>query len=387
MWNKIRIIADCDRSAMAEHSVSNYGVVSFGVPDGGAKVKSITVYGERDDSLPMKNAGIGYNDENGQTHLFVRAHGANIMDGHELVRLMIASDSPAYGGEYDDEHFLYNCSAPECTVVSGRHFALFPQAHTFKMTADLEEDVVNGGKLSPGLYFKLPPRSPVAISAASSGVGAVEMTAKTPFGYLVTDMIHKPTGITAQIPIRYDSVRLYVGAAVGNDPYVGESVDFHLGTPLYADYYDDIYDELECISGTVTRNIMAWDIEDDVTVTKVYYEGYPCFSVPLPTRAGGDFAEMDEFTYSSDSSDFELECTLCFVGPDREHAYFYLVDDISAEEAREYIVGNRLLYLRSEPEIIKLDSTISAAVTGGEFYVEVCDAKRPTVDLIYIAKE
>lgn len=388
MWNKIRLLtSDSDTAVTKEYFLSDMGVASFTAPDSGAVLKSVKIYGAPEDIYEQEDGGLGYTADDGSTHLTVRVHGKNFMDGYELARLMKQCGSPAYGGEYDDEHFIYLTSAEECQMVSVNNLFIPPKIHTFAASFLLDEDIRNGGKLTPGIYFELHGRQAMPAVAATSGVGEVEASMNTPFGYLFKGISHKPLGINKALPIRYDSVCLTLGTKASYEPYDGESVDFNIGTPLYSNFYGDLCDELDCVSGILTRNIIAINIDESVVLTEVNYEGYPCLSMPLPERAGAFDASMDEFGWASSIDDFEFGDWLIFIGPDMEHLYIYFMDGLSPEEAKSIIVGRRLTYTRAVPEVIDLGQKIQAKLGGGLRYVEVCSMQRPTVEIQYLAKE
>ncbi len=388
MWDKIHLLtSEAEAASSKEYSLSDIGVVSFTAPESGAVLKSVKIYGALEGIYEGPEGGVGYTADDGSTHITVRVHGKNFMDGYELVRLMKQCGSPAYGGEYDDEHFLYLTSAEACQMASPDNIFIPPKIHTFTASLLLDEDIKNGGKLTPGIYFELHGRSAMAASAATSGVGEVEVTLATPFGYLFKGITHKPLGINKALPVRYDSVSLTLGTKASYEPYDGESVDFNIGTPLYCDYYGELCDELDCVSGILTRNIIAVVIDESVVLTEVDYEGYPCLSMPLPVRAGAFDASMDEFGWASSTEDFEFGDWLIFIGPDMEHLYIYFMDGLSPEEAKSIIVGRKLTYTRAVPEVIELGQKIKPKLGGGLRYVEVCSMLRPTVEIKYLAKE
>lgn len=370
-------------------SYQTYEEASFGdlriEADSGGKILSMIIRGAYDPYISSTPA-VGYTDTDGGATLVVRMTGERMLDGKEFVRLMKQIDSPAYGGEYDDEHFLYISNTKNCNVVSPNHFSMPSTPNTFKMTATLAEDINSGGALVPGLQFKYKAGSANSIRAARSGVGEVVMSGTSYSGNVFAGFIHKATAKYMELPIRYDSLSLFAGSAEPSEPYWGRTVAFRLDMPLMSNANAAVFDELECISGVLTRRVGKDIIDESYEITDAVYCGLPCQRILLKHPVGEAMVAVGDYWESSEDDFWEFgDCII--LPPERNCIYIRFSDDPDLEGAMEYILGEELLYELAEHETIQLQQKLDPTLASGANIICVCSEHSPEFYTTYMVKE
>ena len=342
---------------------------------GGGRLESLTVFGCSRCNGDREEGDLGYRGKDGKFHLDVRITGRRFFDGREFERMMIATGTPIYGGQVDDEHFLYLASDEiSCDVISSDHIVLPHTVKTFTMTATLEEDINSGAPILPGLHFVYTANASTAVKSTSSGVGEVEITGKTYGSYIVECLYHKATAKYMELPIRYDSVNMCEGSTVTDDEYVGKTTVFDLGdVGLLSNWDNSVYDELECVSGTLTRRIGTLTIDESYEISEVIYAGVRCQMIKLKETIGSGTASLD--WYVTDTPDMFAEFgDSIIVSPTRDAIYVHFSDEPDLEGAKEYIIGARLVYPLKTEVVTKLEQTVDAQLPTGITYVGVCSS-------------
>ena len=381
MWaDMMKLIAD-DGEVEKYTEMEDTGFGYFSVADGeNIRLTSFKIFGnEPGEDIPC----IGYYETDGSFRLNVRVHGETFFDGHELVRLMRASGAEVLGEDPDDEHFLYLSRTDRESVVVSTDYLMPPTWKLYiGMTATLAEDIKNGGALKPGLHYSYELLSPKPIAAATSGVGDVKLTCTTQTGYRTAGLIHKPTEEYMELPIRYDSVYMTESKKAEPMPYDGRTVSFDIGKPLL--YVRGICDELECVSGRITRRVGTLVIDESMPVEAVTLNYINCYRLTLPFEIGmygsildfytGDMYELEEYDYS------------LYIDPSGRWIYFQ-VFDTDLEGAKEAIMGQELTYALAEEEVTELGYGIGSIMPSGKSYVEICSPAVPEFCINYKRKE
>lgn len=385
MWNKMMLLLADEDSQGGTKSVSAQR--SACIESGsGAVLNSVKISCDFDPFADIEDLCVGYTETDGSVRLNVRVNGERFLDGEEFVRLMIAGGCEVYGGEYDSEHFLYLASDKDCEVISPNHLMLPSDILAFSMTATLDEDVANGGSLVPGLHFKDSIGTYTAIWATKSGVGEVKMSGLNATGGDFSGFVHRAVEAPMSLPIRYDSVSLSVGTYASMEPYSGESLSFEIGAPLRTiSYYGD-HDELECVSGTLTRRVGWHDLTGEEELTAVNYSGTACFMLMLPEKMKDSRLITNNFevvgAFSSDAENNEI-----LVAPTLDRLYLRFPDTPALDDARSRLAGTYLAYALAEERVIQLATKMSAELGGGTQYICVCSESYNTVDVSYTLKE
>ena len=386
MWNKKHFAILSDDGGATSLTATDFGVVGFEGGVGGADILSIKVRGKTNYEAPY---GVGYSTASG-TQLNLRIHGECFMDGKELVRLMKKSSTPVYGGDEGSTHFLYlSKSDKDYEVVPSDYALIGKNPISAEMTVTLSEDINGGGSLVPGLNFKSVSGSTIAISSSTSGIGDVKLTAKTSAFHTCAELIHKRSSKEMTLPVRYNSVKI---SALGSSAskYVGQNVSFNIGRPLYGFYGDDFEfsDELECVTGCLTRRVGCRPITEDDTFTEVTYNDYVCYRLDLGERVGSEHLSINGFTSLADPSELNLANEAVFVAPDRRGVYFYTnAEENRLEIIKDFAIGKNLLYVLENEEVTYISSPIIPYTGEKKIYVEACSATFPEIEVKYLAKE
>ena len=258
--------------------------------------------------------------------------------------------------------------------------------NTFKMTATLAEDINSGGALVPGLQFKYKAGSANSIRAARSGVGEVVMSGTSYSGNVFAGFIHKATAKYMELPIRYDSLSLFAGSAEPSEPYWGRTVAFRLDNPLMSNASAAVFDELECISGVLTRRVGKDIIDESYEITDAVYCGVPCQRILLKHPVGEAMVAVGDYWESSEDDFLEFgDCII--LPPERNCIYIRFSDDPDLEGAMEYILGAELLYELAEHETIQLQQKLDPTLASGANIICVCSVHSPEFYTTYMVKE
>lgn len=386
--NKMLIIASEPSGGDSYQIYEDYDTGSLRIDTGaGGELISLNILGTFDPNSNTSTPSVGYTDEEGGTTLEVRMTGERMLDGEEFVSLMKRINSPAYGGEYDDEHFIYIANNRNgCNVVSPNHFSMPTTPNTFRMTATLNEDICSGGALVPGLHFKYRAGSTSSIRAASSGVGDVTMSGTSYSGNIFSGFIHKATSKYMELPIRYDSVTMFAGKVEPSAPYWCQKAAFRLGSPLMSSIDGTVYDELECISGILTRRIGTDIIDDSYEISDAIYCGIPCQRISLKGPIGESRAMIGD--YVEDNIDCFAEFGDCLVlPPERDCIYIRVSDEPDLESAIDYILGSRLVYELAKHEEIQLEQRLEPRLASGANIICVCTEHSAEIYTTYKVKE
>ncbi len=340
-------------------------------------------FGDTDNGFGGK--GVGTLSPDGKVRLSVRVHGENWCGAEELIRLMKKNNCPCYGGEYDDEHFIYICRADKEHLIAGKEDMRLKNAiYTLSFTGLITEDMGDGAVV-PGIHFLYVGNVASAISSATGAVGEQSFTGKNKVGNIPHGFIHKPVEAEFQLPIRYDSVRLYTGST---DPgeYVGTACEFVLDDYLYAMSSEngEEIDVLDAVTGTVKRVVKSFTIDEKTEISNAIYEGYPCMSIPLPeiARVASIYCERLMNRISAEDLLYD-EVTGYIVPPSRDRIYFRLSENSrDPDEALLELCGAVILY-PIEEQTIQLETALDVRTPAGKVIIEVADNLECSIDATY----
>lgn len=363
-----------------EHEAFGTRVLRF-ESEGDCKLTSLILRGAHDIAHGRRYPGIGYLRSDGGYSLDIRIHGTSFLDGHELVRLMAASNSPAYGGEQDTDHFIYVADADSSyTVVSYDHMMLPITPCTIKMIAEPSESVT--GKLIPGLQYESTSGVLVAVSGSASTDGTVPLSGKTPAATLFHRFMHNPTKADMLLPIAYDSVHMTEGNYATDDTYDGQALSYDLGDcPLLGDYDSDLYDVLDCMSGTLTKHFGGMRLRGE-DITEAVYMGIPCFRIMLPEVAADGRVTVGEYRDYGLDYFLEFEEAL-LLSPTRDSLYITLFEDTTLDDARAELDGALVTYTLETPKVIDTGVRIDPLMRGQLHYIEVCSTIDTEINISY----
>lgn len=385
MWDKMMLLLAAVDKDNEVRSISGARSVCID-SDRDIELKAAKISCDFDDSADIGGRFVGYTDAEGRCMLNVRISGNRFLDGEEFVRLMKATGSEAYGGEYDSEHFIYRALDKDCEVISPNHLMLPRTVCTLSMTATLAEDLMNGGRLVPGLHFKNSSGAYSAISAGSSDVGDVEMKGSSASGSEFSGLVHRAVATPMELPIRYDSVSLAVGTAVSDEPYEGQNLSFEIGAPLRAFDYYGTCDELDCVSGTLTRRVAYYEGADLGELSVAKYGGMPCFMLMLPERMMDTRLMAGGLSVVSSFSDYP-ETAEVIAAPTLDRLYLNFPGTPTPEEALAMLDESYFAYAMAEEQVTKLPSGMITELGAGTYYISVCSDSYHTVDVSYKLKE
>lgn len=358
---------------------------------GEAELTSLRVYGADMDYSCYDvgtgaERGLGY-DDGDKVKLDLRVHGRCVIDGYEFARLMREGGSPAYGGEYGEDYFIYHGSATEdYPVISSDRLMIGSTIHRLEFIALLEEDYASGGRLTPGLHIASTAFSPNAVYAIGTGVGEFSFSGTSRSATQFAGLIHKAAPIALDLPIRYDSLKLYSTADSPVGDYVGRHISVELSRPLLA--IGEESDTLEAISGRVTRAIGEALIEDTGDISACYYYGYPCFKLPLPEGAVADQMGIEGYAWCYSGEEFEFFDHAFAVDEATGSIYVYIDEETTEpEDAIAELVGRRMKFILKEPYEEMVEAAGNVELTDDVSYVYVCSEKSPTLEVNYNIKE
>jgi len=328
------------------------------------------------DEYVLRGTGI---NENGKTVVRVRIHGANWLDGKELVRIMKKIGSPAYVGDYDSEHFILRPSAGASQLVDQNHVGFGEKVYQFYAEALIEEDLGADARAS-GIYFTyIIDSQKTAIKLASGSVGTQVLSGSSNNIY-ITGLAIEPTADDFDLIVRSASVRLTVGSASRDIPYSGSTIDFPVSHPLFSAGY--VSDTLDAVSGIVTRRVGVYTFDESSVITSAVYNGMLCLQVELPRKGiGGTEISSCYFRYTSY---LEYNGDM-IISPDGDYAYFYAGEDMSDSEFIEEIVKNRVNFAYRLDEEYTEDTGVKLPTVNGtgQMYAEVCSPIRPQIVVKY----
>lgn len=314
-----------------------------------------------------EGGGLGFTDTDGKCKLSVRVHGKSFFDGHELVRLMNRCASPVYGGDVSDEYFIYDSTYPSsCTVVSNRHAILGRNLYYATMSADLDGDFA-GETLKSGLAIETNSGAKRELVAKNVTTGLTEFNATIPAGYFYGKIVHSPVSRTPALRVKYDSVMLAEDISE-YEPYDGYTVEFEIGSPLLK--LDDVSDAIDLLNGIIYRAIENKLIDENTEIREVVYCGFNCFALDTP---GNSSTSVVIGTLSNgELEDLEINGEGIIVSGNCETIYVYLGEDVSLEEARSYLEGQRILYISEVVSEEYISQSLSTELGEGTRYIEIC---------------
>ena len=366
------ITDDADTGTGAITASAN-GILDLGAIEAGAQITAFTISGQTDNSYNTGDTGAGYVDS-GEYVLNIRIHGDCVLDGDELVKILEETDAPVYGGEREDGCFIYSASATEeSAVISTDHMMLGTGVHTMKMTALVTEQIAEGEALIPGLHFKYNRTKTSAIAKDPGNIGECELMGTKPSAAKYNGIYHIPTGNAMELPIITESVGLYVGNAVLDEGYNGITVKQKLGKPLMAIPEGEIADEVECISGVLTRRIGCMSITEDTVITSGSYEGFACYFIDLESPTDGYIVKLDPFSYEESTEYFYDNNYTMVMDPSGTRLILngsqegYTIDQLKSD-----IVGKKVIYTLKNPIIETVEPSISGdELSAGRHIIEV----------------
>lgn len=345
------------------------------------ELTSLVILGSSEYADGANHRGLGYLREDGGFSLDVRVHGVNFFDGHELARLMRAEGSPAYGGDYDGEHFLYVGDASDTyTVVGSDHMAIPSQPCTVRIPITLSEDVSTS--VIPGLRYETTSGSRSALYGPATTECETVLSGKTIANQIFSRFVHVGTGKDMQVQIYYDHVSLSEGNEATEEPYSGEAVTFDLGdVPLFGDEYE-VYDELDCMNGIITRRYGGGRINAKTDITEAVYMGIPCFRIRLPEFAKEGRITVGEYIDCGFDHFAELGESV-ILSPEGNALYFRLYDGSTLDEVEELLDGELMFYPLLSEKTVELGHGVDPYLTGMVHYVEACSTLSSPITITY----
>ena len=389
MRNKMLLLSDIVGDESSSISASGNGIVYLEANDAESVITSLTIKGQIDNALNSSDTGAGYMDS-GECVLNIRIHGDCVLDGEEFVRILRETNAPVYGGEGADGCFIYSASATEeSTVIDTDHLMLGSGVHAMKMTALVTDQIADGEALIPGLHFRYNRTKTSAISKDPGNIGECELMGTKPSAATYNGIFHIPMGSAMELPIITDSVRLYVGNTVLDEGYNGITVRQRIGKPLMAIPEAEVSDEIECVSGVITRRIGCMSITEDTVITSGSYEGFSCYFISLDRASDGSGVRLGSFSLVESTEQFYDDFysmvldptgkTLILNGSDEG----YTIDDLKAE-----LMGSRIIYTLKEPVIEEVEPGIKGEeLSVGRHIIEICSNTYPIVTVEYENKE
>ncbi len=317
-----------------------------------------------------KRMGTGVRGDDGSVCIAVRVHDACYLDGYEFARALKEKNSPVYQGEYDSEHFLYRATDEDVELFGDLDFS--PGTNGFYLT--MEADVPEGKEdiTSFGIQMISSFKSEEEATREVTGSGPSVFKAYMQRFTVLKKIRQEAQSENFDIPIKYDSFKLYSGGVVPGN-YNGFTKVFDIKRALYYAYLGGgaVYDEIELVEGKITRRIGFYTIDETTPINEASYDGVPVFAIPLPSDMKIPYMDSDSY-YEVDEPYDLIEETYSFYIPQNDgNMYVFINEDITTvEEARKKLLG-QVFYYQTEDrfeETEKLEPKIDAGVV----VVEAC---------------
>lgn len=345
---------------------------------------SLKIYGDYNyDSTYTKRVGAGVIGDDGHARIAVRVHGECYLDGYELARVLKEKNLPNYAGEYDSEHFLYRVTKNTTKLLGDLDFSPGILGFNFRLNALVPEDKADITNF--GLHFESSYGSKHIASRGTTGAGDATFTTYTQRGTLVKSLIQAAATEEYEIPIRYDSLKLYTGSAVPASNYHGFTQVFDIGKPLMSVHIgknEDIYDEADLINGTVTRRVGVFIIDSNTEINVATYYSIGTFAIPLPSDIKSNNMECEFLSHVGIIYEMPEVCD-CFSVPKGDgYLYVYLNEDVTTvADVRRLLLGVEFYYEKiEETEIIE---KFEGEIPEGVVVIESCNNTKAMMEVSY----
>ncbi len=345
-------------------------------------IVGLRIYGDfvYNSALRMR-MGVGVRGDDGSVRVAVRVHNECCLDGYEFVRVLKEKNSPLYQGEYDSDHFLYRVTEEDTELFGPLDFS--PGILGYKLTLEADVPEEKADITTFGLQFISNYGSKHAATRSVTGAGPSTFSVTMSQGTLFKHMQQAAQTEAFDIPIRYDSFKLYNGSVVP-ERYKGYTKVFDIKEPLQYAYIDgrDTFDELDLISGKLTRRIARFIIDETTQINEASYDGVCVFAIPLPSDI--KYFSMDSDVYSSVGDPYDLvEEKESFYIPDNDGNMYVFINEnvVSVDEARKKLLGV-VFYYQTEDRIEKIEK-LEPKCDVGVVVVEACTNTSVKIEVDY----
>lgn len=345
---------------------------------------SLKIYGAYDyDSTYTKRIGAGVIGDDGRARIAVRVHGECFLDGYELARVLKEKNLPNYAGEYDSEHFLYRVTKNDTELLGDLDFSPGPLGFKFTVDALVPEDKANITNF--GMHLKSNYGSKHLASRKTTGAGEATFTTYTQKGTLVKRLNQAAGTEEYEIPIRYDSLKLYTGTTVPSAAYQGFTKVFDIGKPLMSVHTGeegDIFDEADLVAGTVTRRVGTFIVDSSTQINEAEYYSIGTFAIPLPSDIKSNNMECEFLSYVGNVYDMP-DMYDCFCVPEGEgYLYVYFNEEVtSVADARELLLGVEFYY--EKVETTEIIDKFESEIPEGFVAIESCNNREGWIEVSY----
>ncbi len=379
-WQAMRTISDT-KVAITLCEKTDEGCISYTSPHS-SSLCSVRIFGGMTDEVTIDGGvGIIRGDE---CVIKLRIHGETYLDGYEFERILKERNSPCYGGQYDDEHFIYVAKANNGYTLLDRTDMYMPNGNLSVVGDALLFAPITSGSKATGMQIKAI-NGNRAISFLGTE-GAVEFQGNNGNASYNYALIHRPLASEFSYAIRYDTMRILQNGNMTSEPYSGYIKEVTISSPLYkmsSSFYGELYDEYDVLSGVIKRRVQCYEIKEE-DIESAYYMDYPVYMVKLPSMAKTDFGVINGALYESE---YFLESPgSMLLDMDGETLYLNLADDCASEsEVMDYLSGYELFMYALYEEMIENVEIPELSTEAGTVAIEVCSTTPAPINITYIA--